>query len=134
MKHLNSYKLFESSSPLREEVKELLANLEDDGFLVTFTYMGSDNGYIYIKKESKDGKDRFFNVDEVRGDISRMCEFLGDRYLCDINIVGSGSHYQSHYLEMLKPKPVTLYQFQEREFKTVYVIRINLFSTKDDTK
>jgi hypothetical protein len=126
MKYLNSYRLFESNNPLREEVKELLANLEDDGFLVTFTYMGNDNGYIYIKKESKYGKDRFFNVDEVRGDISRMCEFLGDRYLCDINIVGSGS--------MLKAKPVTLYQFQEREFKTVYVIRINLFSTKDDTK
>lgn len=124
MKHLNSYKLFESSNPLREEVKELLANLEDDGFLVTFTYMGSDNGDIYIKKESKDGKDRFFNVDEVRGDISRMCEFLLDRYLCDINIVAPG--------HMLRAKPVTLYQFREIEFKNIYAIRINLFSKKDD--
>jgi hypothetical protein len=124
MRYLKPYQIFESNNPLREEVKELLANLEDDGFIITFTYMGNDNGYIYIKKESKDGKDRFFNSDDVRGDISRMCEFLGDRYLCDINIVGSGS--------MLRAKSVTLYQFQEREFKNVYAIRINLFSKKDD--
>ncbi len=121
MKYLKEYHIFEATSTLRIEVKELLANLEDDGFLVTFSYMGDDNGYVYIKKEGRDkGKDVFFNSDEVKGDISRMCEFLGDRYLCDINIVAPG--------HMLRAKPVTLYQFQERDFSKIYAIRINLFS------
>lgn len=131
MKHLNPYRIFESASTLREEVKDLLANLEDDGFIVTFSYMGSDNGYIYIKKPLSDKKrDQFFNVDEVRGDVIRMCEFLGDRYLCDINIQGAGS--------MLRAKPVTMYQFEEGNLSIltskVYSIKINLFSTSDDIK
>lgn len=128
MKHLKPYKIFESVSGLREEVKDLLANLEDDGFIVTFSYMGSDNGYIYIKKYPRDKKNQFFNVDEVKGDIIRMCEFLGDRYLCDINIQGAGS--------MLRAKPVTMYQFEEGNLSIltskVYTIKINLFSKKDD--
>jgi hypothetical protein len=126
MNYLKSYQTFESVDSLREEVKELLANLEDDGFIVTFSYMGKDNGYIYIKKPLSDKKqEQFFRADEVRGDIVRMCEFLGDRYLCDINIVGAGS--------MLRAKPVTLYQFEKMESK-IYTIKINLFSTKDDLK
>lgn len=127
MKYLKPYKIFESASGLREEVKDLLANLEDDGFIVTFSYMGEDNGYIYIRKPLCDKREQFFNAKEVKGDIIRLCEFLGDRYLCDINITEAGG-------SMLRPKPVTMYQFEEREFKMVYSIKINLFSTSNDSR
>lgn len=123
MNYLKSYGVFESASVLREEVKELLANLEDDGFIVTFSYMGEDNGYIYIRKSGNSKKVQFFDASEVSGDIIRMCRFLEDRYLCDVGILGSGS--------MLNIKSITIEQLQERKLK-LCAIKINLFSKKDD--
>lgn len=147
MKYLNSYKLFESKNDrvsLRDEVKDLLANLEDDGFMVTFSYMGNDKGYIYIKipgafSDYGYGKTytRFFDIDEVRGDIIRLCDFLGDRYLCDINIVGSDKNILNRNKSISsqtlgKEKKITLDLFKEIDLKGIYSIKINLFSKKDD--
>ncbi len=89
MKHLESYKIFESidelehynpskSSQFRAEIKDLLANIIDDGFDVNVICVGND-GYFSIKKPLNPNFE-MFNISDVREDVVRLIDFMSDRY------------------------------------------------------
>lgn len=82
MKHIESYKIFESHKWIREEINDLLAHIIDDGYVVRISYMGGDSGTVRI---SPKGNQITMRLDDIKDDIIRMCEILDDRYLCDIS-------------------------------------------------
>jgi hypothetical protein len=77
MKYLKSYKIYESGW-IRDDVKEYLVYLEDEGFDIRTSYVGSGSGYIYVRKPMVDKSidllpvGKAFNIDDVRDDILRM--------------------------------------------------------------
>jgi hypothetical protein len=110
MKHIKSYKIFESSTEdVREDLTEICYELTDDRFGIKI-YDDSDFpgwGHIpgsgmnlpHVERDDKilciylsDYRDYDgFSFDEVREIILRMVDYLGDRYKgCSVLSVGEG--------------------------------------------
>lgn len=81
MKYIKSHILFESAfdSWIRDELKDLLANLEDEGYIIRISYMGSDSGFLTILPKYMKV---VIEMDNIADDIYRMNEYLRDRYHC----------------------------------------------------
>ena len=81
MKYLRGYKLFESlSTDEKEDIKDILLELEDDGFSIEFDtrevgYLSYPHNYYYVTIERKI-EFKYSDVSEV---IERLKDYLGDK-------------------------------------------------------
>ena len=67
----------EIASNFRSEMNDMLANLSDEGFYVSVSYMGNNNGIVTIRRYKEN---ETFNFDDIKGEIIGMCGYLEDRY------------------------------------------------------
>ena len=112
MKHLKTYE----SYTLRDEIKDLLSNLEDDGYSVRFSYMGSNTGFITISKNNN-----LFDLNNIKSEVIRTVDFLNDTYSCAITAtIGTLSNKKDISIEELKSD-----DFHQK--RKVRILQINLY-------
>jgi len=92
MKYLKEYKIFESDfkfdgESLMEDIKDLLIDLEDQGFEVYIEYYGKIQIKICKEVKSRSTNEDLFNYRDIEYYIDRVVSFLKDygyeRYVTD---------------------------------------------------
>ena len=104
MKYLKTHKTFESNSWIREEVKDLFSNLEDEGYTIRCSHMGGGAGYIVISKMSGATNPQLqFNLYDIKSEVVRAIDFLSDRYVISITAtIGAMSNKRNITIDQLK--------------------------------
>lgn len=89
MKHLNGYHLFESLDDLKEDISDILLELRDIGFSISYKW--GNYTFINITKRNKDvGGFQFIKYIEIEDCIERLRYFLEkNQYNCVVRFRGS---------------------------------------------
>jgi len=78
MRHINTYKLFESSSVIKQTIEDILIELKDDYYGVHVSTLSNDtpNEYRFQVRIIKESLSQGFYFNDVKDSIERLIEYM----------------------------------------------------------